>query len=457
MADQQTAVLGVWAGRSTFILAAAGSAVGLGNLWKFSFVTGEYGGGAFVLVYLVCIALIGIPIMMAETALGRQGRQSPMASMRKLARGSDVSRHWSLLGWMGVLTGFLILSFYSVIAGWALAFTWDLGVGNLRGFTGEQVGTHFDALVADPVKLTGWHTLFMVLIALVVARGVHKGLESSVRVIMPLLLVLLIVLLGYSMIATDQFGRALSFLFSLNFSTLTWEAVLAAMGQSFFALSLGMGAIMVYGAYMPNDASIGSAVMTVAILNSVIALVVGMVIFPIALANGVEPSAGPRLLFVSLPAAFGQMPGGQIFGTLFFMLVSLAALSSSISLIEPLVAWTVERFLMSRVVAATIVSALIWLMGMGTVFSFNVWSGEEYQCFGMTVFELLDFVTAKIMLPLGGLLTAIFASWIMKRSVIYKALNLSLARFNLWRALCRVIIPVCVCVMFAVSLYKALT
>lgn len=455
MADQQT-VLGVWAGRSTFILAATGSAVGLGNIWKFPLITAEYGGGAFILVYLTCIALIGIPVMMAETVLGRRGRHSPMASIWKLARESDVGRRWSLLGWMGALTGFLILSFYSVIAGWALAFTWNLGVGDLRGLTGEQVGAHFDALVADPVRLTGWHTLFMVLTALVIARGIHKGLESSVRVIIPLLFVLLIALLGYSMIATDQFGRGCSFLFSLDFSQLTWEAVLAAMGQSFFALSLGMGAIMVYGAYMPNDASIVSAAITVTILNSVIALVVGMVIFPVVFANGVELSVGPRLLFVSLPAAFSQMPGGQIFGALFFMLVSLAALSSSISLIEPMVAWATERFSMSRIVAATIFSVLVWLIGMGTVFSFNLWSGEEYQFYGMTVFELLDFVTAKIMLPLSGLLTVIFAGWMMKRPVIYKALNLSLVRFNLWRALCRVIIPVCVFVMFAVSLYKAL-
>ncbi len=456
MGDQKTAALGTWANRWTFILAAAGSAIGLGNIWKFPFITGEYGGGAFVLVYLVCIALVGIPIMMAETVLGRHGRHSPIVTMRELARESDAGKGWSLVGWMGVLAGFLILSFYSVIAGWALAFTWDMGSGDLMGLTGEQVGAHFDALVTNPTQLTFWHTIFMVLTALVIVRGIHKGLENSVRVIMPLLFVLLIVLLGYSIVETDQFGRGFSFLFSFDFSKLTWEAVLAAMGHAFFTLSLGMGAIMAYGAYMPKSASIGSTVITVAVLDTVVALVAGLAIFPIVFANGMEPGAGPGLLFVSLPTAFGHMPGGQVFGVLFFVLVSLAALSSSISLIEPAVAWATERFSMSRLVATSLFSALVWLIGMGTVFSFNLWSGEEYQLFGMTVFELLDFVTANIMLPLGGLLIAIFAGWIMKRSVVYKELNLSLVRFNLWRALCRVIAPVCVFVIFVANLYKAI-
>lgn len=456
MSDQQAAAPGTWASRWTFILAAAGSAIGLGNIWKFPFVTGEHGGGAFVLIYLACIALVGVPIMMAETMLGRHGRHSPVIAMRELARESDAGKGWSLVGWTGVLAGFLILSFYSVIAGWALAFAWDMAGGDLTGLTAGQIGAHFDALLADPVQLTFWHTLFMVLTALVVARGIHKGLGNSMRVIVPLLFLLLTVLLGYSIVETDQFGHGLSFLFSFDFHKLTWESVLAAMEHTFFTLSLSMGAIMAYGAYMPKSAPVGSTVITVAVLDTVVALVAGLAIFPIVFANDMAPEAGPGLLFVSLPAAFGHMPGGQVFGVLFFVLASLAALSSSISLIEPIVAWSTERFSMNRQVATLLFSVLGWLLGMGTVFSFNRWSGEEYQLFGMTVFELLDFVTANIMLPLSGLLIAIFAGWVMKRSVVYKELNLSLVRFNLWRALCRVIAPVCVFVVFVANLYRTI-
>ena len=322
------------------------------------------------------------------------------------------------------------------------------------GLSGEQAGARFSSLFTDIGRLTVWHTLFMFLTALIVARGIHKGVAKGVWVIMPLLFVLLIVLLGYSLVETDPLGQVFSFLFSFNFSQLTWEAVWVAMEHSLFTLSMGVGAVMVYGAYMPKQASIGSAVMTVAVLDTVVALVAGMAIFPIVLVNGIEPSVGLASLFVSLSTAFGQMPGGQLFGALFFVVVSLAALSSAIAMIEPAIAWATERFLITRVVATAIISALVWLIGMGTVFSFSVWSGEAYQVLGMTVFELLNFVTRTILLPLGCLLLAIFAGWIMKRSVIYKELNLSLVKFNLWRALCRVIAPVCVLIIWGVSLYK---
>ena len=455
MADQQVSSQ-TWAHKWTFILAAAGSAIGLGNIWKFPFITGIYGGGAFVLVYLLCVAAIGIPIMIAETTLGRHGRQSPVNSFRLLTRESDASPMWGGVAWMGLLSGIFILSFYSVIAGWALIYTWDVAMGAFNGMTGEQVGAAFDTLTSNPMKLTFAHTLFMGMTAFVVARGIHKGLEDSVRVMMPALFVILILMLGYSIVETDSFGEGLSFLFSVDFSKLDSDAILAAMGHAFFTLSIGMGAIMAYGAYMPKNTSIVRTIGIVVFLDTAVALVAGMAIFPIVFANGMEASAGPGLLFVSLTTAFGNMPAGQLFGGMFFLLITLAALSSSISLIEPAVAWATERFGLGRVSATLLFTVLIWALGMGTVFSFNIWSGEEYQLFGMTVFELLDFLTANVMLPVGGLLVAVFAGYVMKRSIIFKELDLPLGQFNLWRALCRVVAPLSVLFVFVMNLYNAL-
>ena len=457
MAEQQAALTAqTWTHRWTFVLAAAGSAIGLGNLWKFPYITGVNGGGAFVLVYLVCIALVGLPIMMAETALGRHGRHSPIIGMRELARESGVSRWWGAVGWMGALTGFLILSFYSVVAGWAIAYTVDMFSGVFQGMDASQVGGSFETLLGDPLQLTLWHTLFMVMTGVVIARGIHKGLESSVRVMMPALFVLLLAVLGYSIIESGHFVDGLTFLFSFNPEDLSWDAVLAAMGHAFFTLSLGMCSIMAYGAYMPKKASIARTAGAVVVLDTAIALIAGMAIFPLVFANGMEPGAGPGLLFVTLTSAFASLPGGQIFGGLFFLLVVLAALSSSISLVEPTVAWAVERFPVGRAGATAVYCALVWLFGLGTVLSFNEWSGEESQIFGMTFFELIDYITANITLPLGGLLIAIFAGWVMKRSYIYKEMNLSLGAFNLWRAMCRIIAPLCVLTIFYFSTIEEL-
>ena len=449
MAEQQAAPTAqTWTHRWTFVLAAAGSAIGLGNLWKFPYMTGMNGGGAFVITYLVCIALIGVPIMMAEAAIGRHGRHSPINSMRELARSAEASRMWGLVGWMGALSGFLILSFYSVIAGWGIAYTIDMFGGVFQGMTPEQIGGSFEALTLDPVRMTVWHAVFMVLTGFVIARGVHKGLENSVRIMMPGLFVLLLMLLGYSIMESGKFMEGVTFLFSFNAADLTWEAVLSAMGHSFFTLSLGMGAIMAYGAYMPKKASIARTIGAVAVLDTAIALIAGLAIFPLVFANGMEPGGGPGLLFVTLTSSFANLPGGQIFGGLFFLLVCLAALSSSISMVEPVVAWVIERFPVSRLVATATYCFLVWLFGMGTVLSFNEWSGESYQFFGMTFFELIDYFTANVTLPLGGLLIAVFAGWIMKRSHIFKELNLSTGYFNLWRALCRIIAPAAVIVIF---------
>ena len=450
MATQTTSIHGEWSGKLAFVLAATGSAVGLGNIWKFPYITGENGGGAFVLVYLLCIALIGIPIMMAEILLGRRGRQSPMNTMALLAREAGASPAWKLLGVMGVIAGFLILSFYSVIAGWALAYIERAATGAFSGLDKTGVEQLFSGLVGDWEKLLGWHTLFMVLTVVVVARGVRKGLERAVSILMPLLFVILVLLVGYA-IAQGDFSRAVDFMFKPDFSKLSGEAILIAMGHSFFTLSLGMGAIMIYGSYLPSHVSIGQVTLVVAIADTVVALLAGLAIFPIVFAQGLEAGAGPGLIFQTLPLAFGQMPGGVVIGTLFFIMLTFAAWSSAISLIEPAVTWMVERTPLERTSAAFAAGFIAWLLGIGTVLSFNEWSDVTWL--GRTFFDNLDFLTTNILLPLGGLLICIFTAWVMRRKDVLDELELpDGALFELWHFLIRFFAPAAVVVIFLNSM-----
>jgi len=452
MTEERTSIHGQWSSRLAFILAATGSAVGLGNIWKFPYIAGENGGGAFVLVYLVCIAAIGIPIMMAEILLGRRGRQSPINTMATLAAEEGRPKVWAALGWMGVVAGFLILSYYSVIAGWALSYVFRTGSGMFTGATADGVNSIFTELVSDPERLLAWHTIFMVSTMVVVARGVQNGLEKAVRYLMPTLLVLLIILVFYSM-TTGYFTDGLAFLFAPDFSRITPNAILIAMGHAFFTLSLGMGAIMVYGSYLPKDISIAKTTIIIAAADTFVALLAGMVIFPIVFANGLEPGAGPGLIFKTLPIAFGQMDAGVLIGTMFFMLLVFAAWSSSISLIEPAVAWLVENRGMNRIYASVWVGLATWLVGLCTVFSFNIWSDVKplsmIKIFeNSTVFDLLDYLTANIMLPLGGLFIAIFAGWLMREKSSRAELNTTKSGYILWRILVRVITPIAVMMVF---------
>ena len=447
-------VNGVWHARWVFILAATGSAVGLGNIWKFPYIAGENGGGAFVLVYLVCIALIGIPIMMAEVMLGRRGRMSPINAMLHLSKEAGASRLWSSIGWSGMLAGVLILSFYSVIAGWSLHYL-SLSInGDLHQISGSDSGALFGQLLSDVGTLMGWHTLFLMITVAIVAAGVIKGLGRAVSVMMPLLFLLLLVLLGFS-IQQGDFAAGWQFLFTFDSTNLEWKtSVLPALGHAFFTLSLGMGAMMVYGAYMPEQkAPLGQMVLTVAVLDTIVALVAGLVIFPIVFATpAIEPSSGPGLLFVSLPVAFGNMVAGQWVAVLFFLLVSIAALSSAISLIEPTVAWMVENKGYSRTTIVAILGLIIWFVGLGTVLSFNEWA--EVKLFGMTFFDSLDFLTANIMLPLGGLFIALFAGWRMQRSTLVEEVgDVDNGIYKWWLRVLRWVSPLLVLVVFVMSLW----
>ncbi len=445
MATKRTSLHGQWSSRWAFILAATGSAVGLGNIWKFPYITGENGGGAFVLVYLICIACIGIPIMMAEILIGRRGRRSPINTMRVLAREGHHHPAWQYLGWVGVLAGFLILSYYSVIAGWAMAYVFRAAGGMFSGATGEQIGALFEGLIADPERLLAWHTIFIVMTMIVVSRGVQSGLEKAVRFLMPALFVLLAMLVGYAM-STGSFAEGIAFLFTPDFSKLTPASVLIAMGHAFFTLSLGMGAIMVYGSYLPEKASITQTSVIIALADTLVALMAGMAIFPIVFAHGLEPGAGPGLIFQTLPISFGNMPGGVFFGTLFFVLLVFAAWTSAISLIEPAVAWLVENHGMTRVMASAWAGLVTWVVGLGTVFSFNLWS--EQKLFGLTFFDLLDFATANVILPLGGLFIALFATWALSRKVTQEELGLQGGGYQLWYILTCYVAPLAVIVIF---------
>lgn len=436
---------GEWSTRLAFIFAATGSAVGLGNIWKFPYITGENGGGAFVLVYLLCIALIGVPIMMAEILLGRRGRQSPINTMRDLAKEAGAKTYWRWLGWLGVIAGFLILSYYSVIAGWAMAYFVRVSTGLFEGATSDGVSSIFGQFIADPEKLLAWHSLFMIMTMLVVARGV-KGLERAVRFLMPALLVLLLLLVVYAMEQGD-FAQALNFLFSADFSKITSESILTAMGHAFFTLSLGMGAIMVYGSYLPSKVSIGSTTLIIALADTAIALLAGLAIFPLVFANGLEPSSGPGLIFQTLPIAFGHMDYGSVFGGLFFLLLVFAAWSSSISLIEPAVAWLVENKNMSRMRACILSGMTTWLLGIGTVLSFNLTA--DVRLFDKTFFDLLDYLTANIMLPLGGLCIALFVGWVMSRDDSMAELKMKRPlAYNIWIFLLKYISPTAVLIVF---------
>ena len=445
MTDKTQSIHGQWSSRFAFILAATGSAVGLGNIWKFPYITGENGGGAFVMVYLMCVAALGIPIMIAEIMLGRRGRQSPINTMQTLAQEAGADPRWHYLGWMGMIAGFLILAYYSVIAGWSMAYIVKDFFGSFMNSSPEEIQRLFENLMNSPVQQIFWHSVFMFLTMQVVMRGVQGGLEKAVRFLMPALFVILILLVAYAM-TSGYYEEGINFLFNPDFSKIDADAVLTAMGHAFFTLSLGMGAIMIYGSYLPSHVSIAKTAFFIAGADTIVALLAGIAIFPLVFANNLEASSGPGLIFQTLPLAFGHMTGGWLFGLLFFILLFFAALTSSISLIEPTVAWLVENKNIERHQACVWSGTACWLLGVGVVFSFNIWS--DWKWFGKNLFELLDYLTANLMLPLGGLAIAIFAGWLMKQPHAEEELELPAEGFQAWQFLIKYVSPAAVFLVF---------
>lgn len=457
---ENTSIHGQWSTRLAFIMAATGSAVGLGNIWKFPYITGENGGGAFVIIYLLCIFLICLPVMIAEVMLGRRGKHSPINTMRLLAQESGQTSWWQIVGWSGIIAGFLILSYYSVVAGWALAYVSYSATGTFAALPAAEISTVFDTLVSDPWRLLLWHSIFMAVTIIIVAGGVKSGLERAVQFMMPALFIVLLILLGYAM-STEKFLEGFHFMFDVNFQQFFYpncsetscefsgKGLFAALGQAFFTLSLGMGCIMAYGAYLPKDTPIIQTTAIVAIADTIVAILAGLIIFPIVFSNNLEPGQGVGLAFNTLPIAFGQMPFGVLFGTLFFILLTLAAWSSAISLIEPAVAWLVETKKFTRWMAAITDGLVAWLVGLLTVFSFNIWQDVKPLA-GKTWFELIDFTTQNVMLPLGGLFIAIFAAWLMKNHFITEELAVSCdsLTYRIWRFLVRYVTPVGIGLVF---------
>lgn len=461
-----TPVHGLWSSKLAFVLAATGSAVGLGNIWKFPYVAGENGGGAFVLIYLLCVFSIGLPLMMAEILMGRRGGLSPVRSFSKLAREAGGGQWWRLIGFMGILTGFIILSFYSVVGGWAMAYVKMALSNGFSDIDGEQAGALLGALLGDRDAVVFWHSLFMVITIVIVAAGVKAGLERAVKLFIPALFMLLIGLVIYGAIAGD-FERAVSFLFTPDFSKITISNVLNAMGLAFFSLSLGMGAIMMYGAYLPKNTSIPFVSLTVVISDTLVALIAGLAIFPFVFAHGLDAGESVGLVFVTVPLAFSQVTGGAVLLVVFFVLLMFAAITSAISLLEPTVAWAVEKLNTRRIYVAVAIGLAIWGLGLLSALSFNSMN-EASLCAGFfaeqaaagkavpemcdganDLFDFFDKLTSNVMLPLGGLMIALFVG--MRMYWRHTREELAIKRvwlFRLWFYMVRYVIPFAIGLIF---------
>lgn len=444
MIDKQS-LHGEWSSRFAFILAATGAAVGLGNIWKFPYIAGENGGSAFVMIYVLCVVLMGVPIMIAETMLGRRAKQNPIATMQTLAKEANAPDYWQYVGWAGMTAGALILSYYSVIAGWSSAYTLKALFGQFFHTDAYLAKAMFTDFVSSPLRLLFWHSFFMLLTMFIVSRGISNGLEKSVQMLMPCLFFMVFFLVGYAM-TTSGYSQGLNFLFSPDFHKISAKTVLMAMGQAFFSLSLGMGSIMIYGAYLPKNISIAKSSVIIALADTGVALLAGVAIFPIVFSNGLQPDSGAGLVFETLPIAFGNMTGGWLFGVLFFVMLVVAALTSAISLIEPAVAWLIESQELTRIQASVRAGLVVWGLGIITIFSFNRWSDVKF--FGLTPFELIDALTANIMLPLGGLAIAVFAGWYMKPAHTEQELAMPQLQYDVWRVLIRYVAPAGVFLIF---------
>ncbi len=436
-----------WISKWTFILAAVGSAVGLGNIWGFPYKAGTEGGGAFVLIYLGCIVLVGLPIMMAEIIIGKRYRMSPVGSMKMAASESNVSSKWQLIGWGGLVAGIFILSFYSVLAGICIHY---IGIA-FNPVEGIDSAEQFDLVTKSPSNLLLWHSLFMILTASIIAAGVINGIERIVKILMPALFIIMMIMVINSSIV-GNFIEGIKYLFVPDFSKIDSNTILVAMGQAFFSLSLGMGAIMCYGAYIADDQNIFKTSLTVAGLDTLIAILAGLVIFPLVLATGLE-AEGPGLVFVTLLTEFTSMPYGEVIGSLFFLLLTIAALSSAISLLEPSVAYMEQNRILSRPIAAMILGMVAWILGIGSALSFNLW--EEYKFLGdKDFFDSVVFIGNELMLPLGGMLVAFFVGWKLKPLIAAEMLeDSSNIIFRIWIIFIRFISPILIALIFVNVIY----
>ena len=402
------------------ILAAAGSAVGLGNIWRFPYEAGNHGGAAFILIYLACVLLMGMPIMIAEFTVGRHAKASTGRAFSVLAPGTQ----WKWIGFLGVLAGLLILGYYSVVAGWTLEYILQTFSNGLTRQQPEDFIASFQSFSQDPFRPVLWLVVFLLLTHYVIVKGVKDGIEKSSKILMPLLFILIVVLAVCSM-SLPNAGKGLEFLLKPDFSKVDADVFLGAMGQAFFSLSLGMGCLSTYASYFGQDTQLGKTALSVGMIDSMVAILAGLIIFPAAFSVGIQPDAGPSLIFITLPNVFQQAFGGvpflaMVFSLMFYVLLALAALTSTISLHEVVTAYLNERFDLKRSRAALFVTGFCLVTGILSSLSLGVWKDKF---FGLGFFDLLDYVTAKMMLPLNGLLVCLFVGWYLKKTIFYEELT----------------------------------
>lgn len=445
-----------WSSRRTFLLSAIGFAVGLGNIWRFPYLTGENGGSAFIVIYLIVVFSIGAPLVAAELMIGRRGGCSPVPTMRKVAAEAGVSRRWGLLGLLALIATFLILTFYTLVAGWAADYLFRSVVDTFTGLTAETSRAAFDGLLASPWRLAFWQAVIIAVTVYISSRGITRGIERASLIMMPMLFAILILMAIYGA-TTGGFAEAARFLLEPDFSEVTPRTVLDAIGQVFFSVGVAMGGMMTYGAYMPKTFSIPSSSLIIVSADTSVALVAGLAIFPIVFASGLSPDEGTGLVFQTLPIAFGTMPFGVAVGILFFVLLVVAALTSTVANLEPLVSWSEEQKGISRKSAAITIGIVIFVVGAGSVLSFNVLADFHPLGFialfeGMTIYHATEFVASNILLPAGGLLMAIFAGWIMTRKSTLDELDVQDgAGFRTWLFLIRFLAPLAIVCMLLFS------
>ena len=447
-----------WSSQATFLFATVSCSVGLGNLWRFPYIAGENGGGAFVLVYIGFVLLIGIPLIMAELAIARRGHRSPVDTTAHISQEESGHRRWQLIGWLSILAPALALSFYSVVGGWSLDYLLLAASGRFAGVEAEQAGELFSQVLASPARMLVSFSLMVVSVSLVVGSGIRLGIERAAKIMMPLLFLLLLILAGYACTVGDAVG-ALTFLFTPNFSSLSADGVLMALGQSLFSIAVGTGALLAYGAYLPKTVSIPRAAWTIGLADTAAALLAGLVIFPIVFASGLDAGEGPGLIFVTLPVAFSEFPGARVVGPLFFLLIFFAAFTSGLGMMEPFVSWLEDRRGWNRVKAATATGAMIWLLGLAAVFSFNLWKNFTPLDMipaleGRTVFSILDYVVSNFVLPLNAMLIALMTGWAIDNRRMRSDIGIeSGVSWLIWQLSVRYLAPLAVMSVFLYNLF----
>jgi len=398
------------------IAAAVGSAVGLGNIWRFPYEAGVNGGGAFILVYICCILVMGIPVILSEFIIGRSTHSNMKAALRRLSPG----KKYYLFTYVCIIGSFVVIGFYSVVCGWIIEYLYQAAMGNLDGHTSQEYCIMFNSLVASPWRCVGWTLLFLVLNFMVMSRGIEKGIERVSSIMMPLLFLILIIFCVKSL-SLPGAKKALNFLFYPDFSELTMRGVLDALGQAFLSLSIGISCLVTYSSYFKDDASLTKDAATVGLLDTMVAILSGVMIFPAVFTFGVEPTAGPRLIFEVLPGIFQQMTGGYFWALLFFLLVFFASLTSTISLSEIPITFMIEEHKMSRPRAITWTAFFTVILAVLAALSFNVL--DDIKLWGKNIFDMMDYAASNIFMLLGGLFTAVYVGWIMDRKIIHQQLT----------------------------------